>query len=172
MLAREPPEKPIGLSSFAALRPKWCVLAEPKGTHSVCVCKYQNPKLMISSIGHKDLDYEVLMKKCVCNEDITNKNCMLQVCKDCPGKSAIITYLENLENLQDRENISYHQWAGVDRAEMVELVDSTETFIAKLADQIFSLTRHHIISKIQIKYCQDLKTDLKENEIVVVFRKL
>lgn len=32
------PDLKIGSSKFAALRPKWCVIAGTSGTHSVCVC--------------------------------------------------------------------------------------------------------------------------------------
>lgn len=38
----------IGFSSFASLRPKYCILAGGSGTHTVCVCSiHQNIKLMI-----------------------------------------------------------------------------------------------------------------------------
>lgn len=38
----------IGFSSFASLRPKYCILAGGSGTHTVCVCSFhQNIKLMI-----------------------------------------------------------------------------------------------------------------------------
>ncbi len=30
------PDKKVGFSKFAALRPRWCVLAGASGTHSVC----------------------------------------------------------------------------------------------------------------------------------------
>ena len=53
------PSKKVGFSTFAALRPKWCVLAGSSGTHSVCVCKYhQNPKLMVEACLKSDMgDY-------------------------------------------------------------------------------------------------------------------
>lgn len=39
----------IGFSTFAALRPKHCILAGSSGTHTVCVCStHQNIKLMIA----------------------------------------------------------------------------------------------------------------------------
>lgn len=42
------PERKIGFSSFASLRPKYCILAGGSGTHTVCVCSiHQNIKLMI-----------------------------------------------------------------------------------------------------------------------------
>ena len=41
----------IGLSKFSALRPKWCVLAGSKMTHSVCVCStHQNVVLLVDSM--------------------------------------------------------------------------------------------------------------------------
>ena len=44
----------IGFSSFASLRPHWCVLAGASGTHAVCVCKYHQThgKRMFTTI-HK-----------------------------------------------------------------------------------------------------------------------
>ena len=36
----ENPDLKIGFSTFASLRPRWCVLAGPSGTHSVCVCTH------------------------------------------------------------------------------------------------------------------------------------
>ena len=44
----EYPFEGIGFSKFADLRPKHCVLAGARGTHSVCVCTiHQNVKLML-----------------------------------------------------------------------------------------------------------------------------
>ena len=39
------PDCKIGVLKFAKLIPKHCVLAGTSGTHSVCVCMYQNMKL-------------------------------------------------------------------------------------------------------------------------------
>ena len=46
------PEDKIGFLKFAILRPKWCILVGPKGSHPVCVCAiHQNLKLMCSAVG-------------------------------------------------------------------------------------------------------------------------
>lgn len=43
-------QSPIGLSKFAELRPKWCILAGASDTHSVCVCTiHQNFKTMVDA---------------------------------------------------------------------------------------------------------------------------
>ena len=47
----ENPDFPLGLSTFASLRPKQCVLAGSSGTHCVCVCPtHENMRLMILGI--------------------------------------------------------------------------------------------------------------------------
>ena len=44
----------IGLSKFCALRPKWCVLAVSKMTHSVCVFSaHQNVVLIVDAMDWK-----------------------------------------------------------------------------------------------------------------------
>lgn len=168
-LSESCPSPAVGFSTFAKLKPKYCVFPGPKGTHTVCVCKYHhNPKLMISSIKVESLDYKMLMKKCVCNDDLESLNCMLQKCQKCPGISGVKLYLENLERLQEKEEIRYHQWIGTDRVEMKECIDTVENFIERLSLDIYNLTRHHIISKIQMNYLKSLKINLSEQELIII----
>jgi hypothetical protein len=76
------PNIKIGFSSFAALRPPWCVLAGSSGTHSVCVCVYhQNPKLMLMTLTRK-IDLTDCLKAAVCSLDI--EECMMNECKKVP----------------------------------------------------------------------------------------
>ena len=59
----------VGFSKFCSLQPKWCVLAGPKGTYSVCVCKiHQNVKLMLSAIGLKK-SYNETIEMIVCSRE-------------------------------------------------------------------------------------------------------
>ena len=47
----------VSLSKFCQLRPKWCILVGPKGTHSVCTCiQHENAKLLASNT---QFDYKV-----------------------------------------------------------------------------------------------------------------
>lgn len=47
------PDVSIGFSSFAELRPDYCILAESGGTHTVCICSsHQNFKLMMTVIDY------------------------------------------------------------------------------------------------------------------------
>ena len=73
------PKNKIGFSKSASLRPKWCILTGPKGTHSVCVCTvHQNLKLMLSAIG-LDSKYHDLIEMIACNHDA--KVCMVHLCE-------------------------------------------------------------------------------------------
>ena len=56
------PNVNIGFSKFCALRPKWCVLAGSKMTHSVCRCSAcQNVILLVDAMD-RDLTYKDLIK--------------------------------------------------------------------------------------------------------------
>lgn len=65
----------IGFSTFARLRPSYCVLAGSGGTHSVCVCTYhQNPKLQLAALGERGLSYNCLLDYFVCSTE--RENCI------------------------------------------------------------------------------------------------
>ena len=75
----------VGFSTFAALRPKNCVLAGSSGTHSVCVCTYhQNPALLISALDLPGLTCNDLLDYAVCA--VRERNCKMQACAECPGE--------------------------------------------------------------------------------------
>ena len=79
------PNVNIGFSKFCALRPKWCVLAGSKMTHSVCVCSaHQNVVLLVDAMDW-DLTYKDLIKKTVYNTE-GNKYIMHR-CESCPGNA-------------------------------------------------------------------------------------
>ncbi|XP_071944232.1 uncharacterized protein [Antedon mediterranea] len=158
------PQKKIGFSSFAALRPKWCVLAGASGTHSVCVCKYhQNPKLMTSCLPYSVHD---LMSKAVCSPE--EEVCMMGQCKQCPGRVGVINFLTNCEEIADVEELTYTQWVSVDRTKLVTLVEPKEEFIENLADKIVKLTRHSFTSKSQSGYMRNLKGTLQPMEEIIL----
>ena len=64
---KENPDRKIGFSTFALLRPKWCIPVGAAGTHNVCVCTYhQNVKLMLVAMNSSQ-NYREIMKLCVCD---------------------------------------------------------------------------------------------------------
>ena len=157
----------IGFSSFASLRPKWCIIAGASGTHSVCVCvHHQNPKLKVSAIGNRDLTYHDLIEHSVC--DMSSSKCMLHKCRNCPGEDGVATYLNTLDNLIEQEFVHFSQWTTTDRATMINCNEPIDEFIQNLAKQIFSLTTHHYITKSQSQYLKQLKQTLETDEAIVI----
>jgi len=159
-----------GFSSFASLRPQWCILAGASGTHSVCVCTYhQNSKLMVSAlnIADKSITWHVMMEKCV--YDTTNKQCMMHKCDTCPGIEGVIKYVNEVcPLLQDQQEIEYNKWVSVDKSSLLTLKESTDEFIETLANSFYTLTSHHYTSKSQMTFYKDLKMQLEGGEILVL----
>ena len=88
---QEYPNIKICRSSFASLRPKWCVTVDTTGSHSVCVCIYhQNVKLMIDTCKFKT-DQHKLTEFIVC--DRNNRDCMIHRCDSCPGVEPLRQHL-------------------------------------------------------------------------------
>ena len=84
----------MGLTSFALLRPKDCIIAGKSGTHTVCVCiDHQNLNLMVKALKN-DLKSKDLIALAVCSME--NKPCMFHECEKCPGKERIEKKLNEL----------------------------------------------------------------------------
>ena len=157
----------IGFSSFCSLRPKYCVLAGSSGTHSVCVCTYhQNPMLQLNAIGHPGLSLEDVMGKAVCSRE--NEKCMMRRCDVCPGEDAVKQFIENLPELEGREEIRHKKWVTVDRCTLQDVVAPTEEFIESFSSSIMQLLRHHFVAKSQGHAFKEAKARLSPNEGVLV----
>jgi hypothetical protein len=157
----------VGFSTFAALRPQWCILAGAHGTHSVCVCTHhQNPKLMVAALS-TNIKYLDLIEKTVCS--IENEQCMMGRCKKCPGKENVIAFLNSLEECQTLEEIEYKQWESTDKTTLNTLKAPISDFVENLADKITTLSRHHYISKAQNAYLKKLKEIVRpEKECILL----
>lgn len=90
------PDKKIGFSKFALLRPKECILAGSGGTHSVCVCTiHNNVKLMMngSNLAEVTADLDVPLKHYSNAIDMITCNpalpfCHFGNCDVCPDKDS------------------------------------------------------------------------------------
>ncbi|XP_065641529.1 uncharacterized protein LOC136073616 [Hydra vulgaris] len=154
----------VGLTSFALLRPKHCVLAGKSGTHTVCVCiHHQNPNLMVKAFKN-ELKLKELMALAVCS--LENKECMFHECKNCPGKERIEIKLNDLVGDSANE-ISYKQWLKTDRYSLETIVKNLDEFLEELTNNLYELTKHHYVSKSQTYYLKQLKENLKANEYII-----
>lgn len=168
------PNEKIGKTTFYELKPKQCICLNNRGIHSVCVCKYHaNFKFMFESMqtilkaridGHtwkNDLLFSV------CNEE--SEDCFTKVCKQCPDISALETLFASLVIEHDDETeISYKQWLNVDRGDISIVTKPISDFITEYCHQLTILKTHHFINSQQQNFLDELKTNLKENECVVL----
>jgi hypothetical protein len=153
----------VGFSTFAALRPKWCVLAGASGTHSVCVCiLHQNPKLKCDAVKIKNL--KDVMAMCIC--DLNNYNCMAHLCKNCPGTQTLTDYLQNV--VPNAQTISYKQWVSTDRNTLIDQQQDRDDFIDSLVQDILNLTLHHFMAKAQSAFLQGLKEKILPSEAIIM----
>lgn len=158
------PDLKVGFSSFASLRPKWCVLAGSAGTHTVCVCTYhENVKLKLTGLS-RDLDYKELMAEAVC--DLKSKDCMFHTCKNCPGLETLKKRLEAY--IEDINSVTYKQWVTVDRSELTMMTEDADDFIENLCNDIWDLTLHECIRQKQSAFLSQLKMSLPNNNIIII----
>ena len=139
----------IGFSKFCALRPKWCLLAGSKMTHSVCVCStHQNVVLLVNAMDW-ELTYKDLIKKIACNTD-SNK-CIMHWYESCPCTATPKEFLGyELSEHEDDEKFNYCQWDSMDRAILATFTATYEENRKTLIKVIDDLARNSYIAKLQI----------------------
>ena len=169
------PDKPIGFSKFADLRPKHCILAGASGTHAVCVCTiHQNVKLMmmggkIAGLTADDsiplTTYDTCLAQIICNPP--QPQCYLNTCSFCPGISHLKDRLRALmdDNLVD--SIIYKQWVSVDRCTLETFCKSADDFVDVFCEKLEVLLPHSFIAKQQSSFQTKLKSDLLPGELLV-----
>ena len=152
----------ISFSKFCSLQPKWCVLMGSSGSHAVCVCAiHQNAKLL--SIACQ-MEYKEMMQIMVC--DITNKNCMVHRCSNCPGKAALIDHLATC--MEEHTEVQFKQWQSTDRTTLNTLTLPIDEFIETAASQLDKLTSHSFIAKTQAQYLKKRKESLKADNAIIL----
>ena len=86
----------------------------------------------------------------VCGVD--HWDCMLHSCEECPGKDDLRTYLTNLLEQFDIEEISFNQWQKNDRQScLVQLEMSNEQYLDTICNQfdkvssfLFAFVKEHL----------------------------
>jgi hypothetical protein len=166
------PNYNIAFSKFAELRPKYCILAGAKGTHSVCVCTtHQNVKLMIenSKLGvitdGQLITYKYCLPKMLCNPPAVE--CYMNDCAQCPGDSQIRNILEKAVEENLVEKVTFRQWISVDRCNLETIVKRSAEFIDMLCEKLKLLVQHDFIAKQQTSFMNQLKENLKDSEFLV-----
>ena len=169
------PEHPIGLTKFCQLRPKWCIMAGAKGTHTVCVCTiHENFKNMFDAANLKKntsdsnqplTDYKDCFSLVVCRK--AKDVCYLRICQSCPKIENFTNYI--IETLEKRgiSEIICSLWQSTDRCTLIMQCLSIDDFVSEFATRLQILIPHHFISKSQSNYIADRKTKLNNHEVLV-----
>ena len=103
------PEVKISFFKFCSFTQKWCMTVGTYGPHSVCVCAiHQNVKPMLDAVK-LSISYKELIQLNVCDQN--NAYCMLQRCDDCPYKSPLRKYLNQvlLDKTDESSHISFNE---------------------------------------------------------------
>lgn len=171
------PTMKLGFSTFAKLRPKHCIFAGARGTHSVCVCTiHQNCKLILDAIEIQKLtrdeinpinNYKDCIKQIMCEN--STPECHLDECSMCPGLKNLSSYLLTLLNHSNILQVEYSAWSGTDRSTLQTLTLPVEEFIDELCHKLEILKPHSFIAKEQSNFIAQRKNTLDEGEVMIMF---
>src|SRR5215469_16268232 len=93
---------------------------------------------------------------------------MLQQCRKCPGVNGVSEFLRLELEGDNREYITFNQWAQTDRSTLETMSLSIDEYIDKLSNKIRILTKQHFIAKRQGKYLKGLKETINESEGIII----
>lgn len=148
---------------------------------TTCVCLYhQNVKLIFESlriskipIFEENKSYRDFLDLLRCADP--SDKCKLNECENCPGITGnefmIGIYDHLFYRLQDEgiENVTYKQWMNSGAGLRLETVTRpTHEFIDDFCEQLVELNRHDFIATMQSEYLKQLKTQLKDHEIIAL----
>ena len=86
---------------FCEFRPKWCILTDSHGTHSVCVCTIHQNAILLTDAIDIQVIYKDLISKIACSLD--SADCMIHRCEKCPGNENLRSYLRTLYNERNEQ---------------------------------------------------------------------
>jgi hypothetical protein len=169
----ENPMGKIGISSFCALRPAWCVLyGNNRSPTDSCLCVYhENAKLLLSETCPGTPCSEAISLM-VC--DIEREECMLtETCEKCPGEEALRQLLLMLDCFQDEaDGVTYRQWKRTPGQQfsisLATLMECGHVVLDRLVNQLVELKHHDFIKRAQSKYLKDLKLLFSPDEAILL----
>lgn len=170
------PSIKIGLSKFAQIRPRNCVLAGASGTHNVCVCvHHENVHLMLDAINiekltcqsnHPIVSHRDAIKMVVCEEPTSE--CFLDHCSSCPGSDSLQSLLVSVLDGNGIDRVEYQIWQQTDRSTLRTEVLDSEDFVEDLCNRILKLKMHSFIAKQQSAHLKFLKDNIQKDEVFLI----
>ncbi|KYM95356.1 hypothetical protein ALC62_00146 [Cyphomyrmex costatus] len=171
------PTKVISFSAFAKLRPPHCILPGANGTHCVCVCTiHENCKLMLDAINVAKLteqlespinNYNDCVQSIVCKNPTSD--CFLDLCDQCPTADNISHLLTEALRNASIDEIEYSAWITTGRATLQTIKADVNDFVAEFCTRLQILKPHSFIAKHQSQFISEKKTELRDDEVIVMF---
>lgn len=121
--------------------------------------------IMKESVPHEH--WKEHLKIAICSDP--NEKCYTNKCKECPNIIDIQASIQNMVIDFDHEyDVKYQQWVSTDRPEIVSVTKPVSEFILEYSYQLISLKTHDFIAKKQAENLEELKSNLKTGECVVL----
>lgn len=101
--------------------------------------------------------------------DIDKFDCMLHKCDDCPMIEGIRKVWDSSDIELASERISFQRWdSDGSRASFITHLESSQSFLDNLFQDILNLTSHHFIADSQKNYIIHCKNELAEDTAIVL----
>lgn len=110
--------------------------------------------------------YKDCFKQIICSSE--SSYCYLGKCKLCPGTTLFKQRLSQLFDDNDIDEVTFKQWISVDRDKLETMIQPADDFLDSLTEKLQILLPHSFIAKEQNAFLTYTKTELEENEYVVV----
>ena len=108
-----------------------------------------------------------MLKRIVC--DTNNRNCMIRSCDQCPTVDSLRTYLLELFDMDEIENLSYYQWQKDNKiCTMIQLNITIEEVVDEVCKQAKFLCDHHYIKNSQATYLEHCKSTQPEDNALIL----
>ena len=117
----------------------------------------------MNATGRLRFTMSELLQPLVCS--LTNEECMMGVCRECPKPEAINRFFDELE---EEDSVSFYQWTTTDRSEMVLHTQDLEEFKDKVKEFIPKIITHHYVFKEQSNFLAQLRNDLPLSKFMIV----
>ena len=150
------------------MRPKWWIpLGGASCLHTVCIWEYHQSFELLASKNPELSDYKDLLKKIVCITN--NKICMHRSFDQCPALDSLKTYLLEIFDMHEIENLLYYQRQKDKKiCKMIQLNSIIEEFMYEVCKQAKFLCEHHYIKNSQATYLEHCQSTLPENNALIL----
>lgn len=162
----ENPDKKIGKSKFASLRPQNVVPVSDRD-HNVCCCRYhENFDLLLDGLRKKYQNTEssnIIISQAACDWCMA---CYFGECDACCNlKSLVDKIIPACQADNEGNTINYYQWNTQNQKILVH--SSISATRDELTSQLSFMKRHSFLAKVQLRQIRSLKQNIVETEAIL-----